>query len=160
MLNKIIVMGRLVRDPESKPTASGISCAAFTLACERDYVPQGQERETDFLDCVAWRGTADFALKHFTKGRMAVVEGRLQIRDWTDRDGNKRRSAEVIADNVYFGDSKRDAAEAGGAYAPPSGGYAAPAAMGGYSAPSDGYSAPMGGDQFAELSDDDGELPF
>ena len=110
---------------------------------------------------MAWRQTAEFVSRFFTKGRMAVVEGRLQLRDWTDRDGNKRRTAEVIADNVYFGDSKRDA-EAGG-YVAPSGGFGAPA--GGYApppaAPSGGYSAPMGGgDQFAELSDDDGELPF
>lgn len=112
MLNKIIVMGRLVRDPESKPTASGISCAAFTLACERDYVPQGQERETDFLDCVAWRCTADFALKHFTKGRMAVVEGRLQINHWTATDGSKRKSAQIAAERVYFADSKPQRGEA------------------------------------------------
>ena len=111
---------------------------------------------------MAWRQTAEFVSRYFTKGRMAVVEGRLQLRDWTDRDGNKRRAAEVVADNVYFGDSKRDA-EAGG-YAAPSGGFGAPS--GGYAPPpapaAGGYAAPMGGgDQFAELSDDDdGELPF
>ena len=112
MLNKIIAMGRLVRDPENKPTASGISCAAFTLACERDYVPHGQEREADFLDCVAWRGAADFALKHFTKGRMAVVEGRLQINRWTATDGSKRKSAQIVAERVYFADSKPQCGEA------------------------------------------------
>ena len=161
MLNKIFIMGRLTRDPELRRTQSGTPVTSFSLAVDRDYKTQSGEKETDFIDVVAWRATAEFVAKYFTKGRMAVVEGRLQLRDWTDRDGNKRRTAEVIADNVYFGDSKRDA-EAGG-YAAPSGGFGAPA--GGYApppaAPSGGYSAPMGGgDQFAELSDDDGELPF
>ena len=161
MLNKIISMGRLTRDPELRRTGSGTAVTSFSLAVDRDFKSQSGEKETDFIDVVAWRSTAEFVSKYFTKGRMAVVEGRLQLRDWTDRDGNKRRTAEVIADNVYFGDSKRDA-EAGG-YAAPSGGFGAPA--GGYApppaAPSGGYSAPMGGgDQFAELSDDDGELPF
>lgn len=161
MLNKIILMGRLTRDPELRRTGTGTAVTSFSLAVDRDFKSQSGEKETDFIDIVAWRSTAEFVSKYFTKGRMAVVEGRLQLRDWTDRDGNKRRTAEVIADNVYFGDSKRDA-EAGG-YAAPSGGFGAPA--GGYApppaAPSGGYSAPMGGgDQFAELSDDDGELPF
>ena len=161
MLTKIIIMGRLTRDPELRRTGSGTAVTSFSLAVDRDFKSQSGEKETDFIDVVAWRSTAEFVSKYFTKGRMAVVEGRLQLRDWTDRDGNKRRTAEVIADNVYFGDSKRDA-EAGG-YAAPSGGFGAPA--GGYApppaAPSGGYSAPMGGgDQFAELSDDDGELPF
>lgn len=161
MLNHIVLMGRLTRDPELRHTGSGLAVASFSLAVDRDFKSQSGEKETDFIDIVAWRSTAEFVSKYFTKGRMAVVEGRLQLRDWTDRDGNKRRTAEVIADNVYFGDSKRDA-EAGG-YAAPSGGFGAPA--GGYApppaAPSGGYSAPMGGgDQFAELSDDDGELPF
>ena len=161
MLNRIILMGRLTRDPELRRTGSGTAVTSFSLAVDRDFKSQSGEKETDFIDIVAWRNTAEFVSKYFTKGRMAVVEGRLQLRDWTDRDGNKRRTAEVIADNVYFGDSKRDA-EAGG-YAAPSGGFGAPA--GGYApppaAPSGGYSAPMGGgDQFAELSDDDGELPF
>ena len=161
MLNKIFIMGRLTRDPELRRTQSGTAVTSFSLAVDRDYKSQSGEKETDFIDVVAWRSTAEFVSKYFTKGRMAVVEGRLQLRDWTDRDGNKRRTAEVIADNVYFGDSKRDA-EAGG-YVAPSGGFGAPA--GGYApppaAPSGGYSAPMGGgDQFAELSDDDGELPF
>ena len=162
MLNKIIIMGRLTRDPELRRTQSGTAVAGFALAVDRDFKDKTTgEKSTDFIDIVAWRQTAEFVSRFFTKGRMAVVEGRLQLRDWTDRDGNKRRTAEVIADNVYFGDSKRDA-EAGG-YAAPSGGFGAPA--GGYApppaAPSGGYSAPMGGgDQFAELSDDDGELPF
>ena len=109
MLNKIILMGRLTRDPELRSTAGGTAVASFSLAVDRDYKPQDGERETDFIDIVAWRSTAAFVHKYFSKGRMAVVEGRLQIRDWTDKDGNKRRSAEVIADSIYFGDSKRDA---------------------------------------------------
>ena len=107
MLNKIVLMGRLTRDPELRRTQSGTAVASFTLAVDRDYKPQDGERETDFIDIVAWRGTAEFVSKYFTKGRMAVVEGRLQVRDWKDKDGAKRRSTEVIADNVYFGDSKR-----------------------------------------------------
>ena len=107
MLNKIILMGRLTRDPELRTTQSGTKVAGFALAVERDYKDQSGEKETDFIDVVAWRGTAEFVSKYFTKGRMAVVEGRLQIRDWTDKDGGKRRSAEVIAENVYFGDSKK-----------------------------------------------------
>ena len=146
MLNRIIIMGRLVRDPELRTTQSGIPVTSFTLAVDRDFKSRDSgEKSTDFIDVVAWRQTAEFVSRYFTKGRMAVVEGRLQIRDWTDKEGGKRRSAEVIADNVYFGDSKRDA-EASGAYAPP------PAA------PSGGYGAPSGG-QFADV-DDDGELPF
>ena len=107
MLNKIVLMGRLTRDPELRRTQSGTAVASFTLAVDRDYKPQDGERETDFIDIVAWRGTAEFVSKYFTKGRMAVVEGRLQVRDWKDKDGAKRRSTEVIADNVYFGDSKK-----------------------------------------------------
>lgn len=107
MLNKIILMGRLTRDPELRRTQSGTAVSAMTLAVDRDFKTQGGERETDFIDVVAWRSTAEFVCKYFTKGRMAVVEGRLQVRDWTDRDGAKRRNYEVVADNVYFGDSKR-----------------------------------------------------
>ena len=107
MLNHIVLMGRLTRDPELRRTGSGIAVASFTLAVDRDYAAQGAEKETDFVDIVAWRNTAEFVSRYFTKGRMAVVTGRLQIRNWTDKDGNKRRSAEVVADNVYFGDSKR-----------------------------------------------------
>ena len=107
MLNKIILMGRLTRDPELRKTGNGTAVTSFTLAVDRDYKPQDGERETDFIDVVAWRGTAEFVFKYFSKGRMAVVEGRLQVRDWTDKDGAKRRSTEVIADSVYFGDSKK-----------------------------------------------------
>ena len=106
MLNKIFIMGRLTRDPELRRTQSGTAVTSFSLAVDRDFKSQSGEKETDFIDVVAWRSTAEFVAKYFAKGRMAVVEGRLQMRDWTDRDGNKRRSAEVIADNVYFGDSK------------------------------------------------------
>lgn len=160
MLNRIILMGRLTRDPELRHTQTGTAVASFSLAVDRDFKDRTTgEKSTDFIDIVAWRQTAEFVSRFFTKGRMAVVEGRLQMRDWTDRDGNKRRSAEVVADNVYFGDSKRDAE--GGGYGAPSGGYGAP---GGYAPPaapaSGGYSAPAGGDQFAELTEDDGELPF
>ena len=151
MLNHITIMGRLTRDPELRRTGTGVAVASFTLAVDRDFGGQGGERETDFIDCVAWRQTGEFVSKYFTKGRMAVVSGRLQIRNWTDKDGNKRRSAEVVADNVYFGDSKRDGDNAGSAYAAP----AAPA-FGGYSAPS--ATAPAS--DFAMLSDDDAQLPF
>ena len=107
MLNHITIMGRLTRDPELRRTGTGIAVTSFTLAVDRDFKSQDGEKETDFIDVVAWRNTAEFVSKYFTKGRMAVVEGRLQIRDWTDRDGGKRRSAEVLAESVYFGDSKR-----------------------------------------------------
>lgn len=155
MLNKIFIMGRLTRDPELRRTQSDTPVASFSLAVDRDFKDKSTgERTTDFIDVVAWRQTGEFVSRYFTKGRMAVVEGRLQIRDWTDKDGNKRRTAEVVADNVYFGDSKRDGD--GGSYSAgySQGGVAAPAAPSGYGAP------PSGGDQFAELSDDDGELPF
>ena len=146
MLNKIILMGRLTRDPELRRTQSGTAVTSFSLAVDRDFKSQNGEKETDFIDIVAWRGTAEFVSKYFTKGRMAVVEGRLQIRDWTDRDGGKRRSAEVIADNVYFGDSKREGGADNG-YAPA---YSAPARSGGYAESS----------AFAEIGEEDGELPF
>lgn len=134
-------MGRLVKDPELRRTQSGIAVASFTVAVDRNYSGKdGGEKETDFIDVVAWRSTADFVSKYFTKGRMAVVSGRLQIRNWTDKDGNKRRSAEVIADNVYFGDSKRD---------------------GDGSSSHDSYSAPPApASDFAVLEDDDAQLPF
>lgn len=108
MLNHITVMGRLTRDPELRRTASGAAVANFTIACDRDITPNGSEKETDFVDIVAWRNAAEFVSKYFSKGRMAVVSGRLQIRSWTDKDGNKRKNAEIVADNVYFGDSKND----------------------------------------------------
>ena len=110
MLNQIIIMGRLTRDPELRRTGSGIAVTSFTLAVDRDFKSNGSEKETDFIECVAWRNTGEYVGKYFTRGRMAVVSGRLQIRIWTDKDGNKRRTAEVIADNVYFGDSRNDSA--------------------------------------------------
>ena len=163
MLNKIFLMGRLARDPELRRTQSGIPVVSFRLAVDRDFKDKATgERSTDWIDVVAWRQTAEFVSRYFTKGRMAVVEGRLQMRDWTDKEGNKRTSAEVVADNVYFGDSKRDGDGGGyssgygqGGYAPAGGGYgAAP------SAPSGFGGSDRETDQFAELSDDDGDLPF
>ena len=154
MLNHITIMGRLTRDPELRRTGSGVAVASFTLAVDRDFGKNDNgERETDFIDCVAWRQTGEFVSKYFTKGRMAVVSGRLQIRGWTDKDGNKRRSAEVVADNVYFGDSKRDG-DSGSSYGGNTYGAAAPS-FGGYSAPA---SAPAS--DFAMLDDDDAQLPF
>ena len=154
MLNHITKMGRLTRDPELRRTGSGIAVASFTLAVDRDFSPRdGGERETDFIDCVAWRQTGEFVSKYFTKGRMAVVSGRLQIRSWTDKDGNKRRSAEVVADNVYFGDSRRDGDNGGSSFG--GNAYSAPApSFGGYSAPA----APAS--DFAMLDDDDAQLTF
>lgn len=108
MLNKIIVMGRFTRDPELRRTPAGTAVASFSLAVERDFKGQNGERETDFIDVVAWRNVGEFVSKYFTKGRMAVVEGRLQVRDWTDTENRKRRTAEIVAENVYFGDSKRE----------------------------------------------------
>lgn len=131
MLNKIFIMGRLTQDPELRRTQGGNAVTSFALAVDRDFKSADGTKETDFIDVVAWRNTAEFAAKYFTKGRMAVVEGRLQMRDWTDKEGNKRRSAEVVADNIYFGDSKREDAPAGN-------------------------SAPT----FEEIEDDDGDLPF
>ena len=113
MLNKIVLMGRLTRDPELRKTGSGTAVTSFTLAVDRDFKTQDGEKEMDFIDIVAWRGTAEFVFKYLSKGRMAVVSGRLQIRNWTDKEGNKRRSAEVVADNVYFGDCKRNVSELG-----------------------------------------------
>ena len=149
MLNHVIIMGRLTRDPELRRTGSGTAVASFTLAVDRDFSPKdGGERETDFIDCVAWRQTGEFVSKYFTKGRMAVVSGRLQIRSWTDKDGNKRRAAEIVVDNVYFGDSRRDEQGGNAAYG------SAPANFGGYSVPS----APAS--DFAMLEDNDAQLPF
>ena len=108
MLNKIVLLGRLTRDPELRQTQSGNSDASFTRACDRDFAAPGAEKDTDFVDIVAWRGTAEFVSKYFSKGRMAVVSGRLQIRNWEDKEGNKRKTAEIVAESVYFGDSKRD----------------------------------------------------
>ncbi len=105
-LNRITIMGRLTRDPELRRTQSGAPVTSFTMAVDRDFKSQSGDKETDFIDVVAWRNTAEFAAKYFTKGRMAIASGRLQIRDWQDNNGNKHRSAEVIADSIYFGDSK------------------------------------------------------
>ena len=143
MLNRIILMGRLTHDPELRRTQSDTPVCSFSLAVDRDYKRDG-EKETDFIDIVAWRSTADFVSKYFTKGRMAVVEGRLQIRDWTDKEGGKRRSAEVIADNVYFGDSK-----------PIDSGSDVPAYDG---EPGAEFGAPPSG--FTPDFGDDGEMPF
>ena len=136
MLNHITIMGRLTRDPELRRTGSGVAVTSFTVAVDRDFGPKdGGEKETDFIDCVAWRSTGEFVEKYFKKGSMAVVSGRLQIRAWTDKEGNKRRSAEVLADNVYFGEAKK-----GDSY-----NTAAP-------------SAPA--QDFAMIEDDDAQLPF
>ena len=108
MLNHIVVMGRLTRDPELRKTASDVSVTSFTVAVDRDFSQQDGQKETDFLDVVAWRSTAEFAAKYFVKGRMAVISGRLQIRNWEDKEGNKRRTAEILAENIYFGDSKKE----------------------------------------------------
>ena len=123
MLNHIVLMGRLTRDPELRRTGSGVAVASFTLAVDRDYAAQGAEKETDFVDIVAWRNTAEFVSKYFTKGRMAVVTGRLQIRNWQDKEGNKRRSAEILADHVYFGEAKRDKTTQGEPQYDPQGGF-------------------------------------
>ena len=142
MLNKIFLMGRLTRDPEMRHTQNGTAVASFSIAVDRDFKDkQSGEKVTDFVDIVAWRSTAEFVDKYFSKGRMAVVEGRLQIRDWTDKDGNKRRSAEVVADSIYFGDSKRDG-DSGGTYHS--------------SGRSSGVN--VSASDFTELGDDDGEL--
>ena len=160
MLNHITIMGRLTRDPELRRTGTGVAVASFTVAVDRDFSGRdGGERETDFIDCVAWRSTGEFISKYFTKGSMIVVSGRLQIRNWNDKEGNKRRSAEVVADNVYFGESKRSS-DSNSAYSNNSYGgntYSAPAApsYGSYSAPA----APAASD-FAMLDDDDAQLPF
>lgn len=176
MLNHIVIMGRLTRDPELRRTGSGIAVASFSVAVDRDFGKnENGEKETDFIDCVAWRNTAEYVSKYVTKGRMVAVSGRLQIRSWTDKEGNKRRTAEVVADNVYFGDSRRDSENGGNAYGANNyggnsyggnsyGGYSAPnpapapapaPSYGGYPAPA---SAPAS--DFAMLEDDDAQLPF
>ena len=131
MLNHIVIMGRMTRDPELRRTGSGVAVASFTLAVDRDFKPSdGSDRECDFIDCVAWRGAGEFVSKYFAKGAIAVVSGRLEVRNWTDKDGNKRRSTEVVAENIYFGERKRTA---------------------------DG-SAPV--QDYAPITDDDAQLPF
>ena len=164
MLNHITIMGRLTRDPDLRRTGTGVAVASFTVAVDRDFAGrESGERETDFIDCVAWRNTGEFVSKYFTKGSMIVVSGRLQIRGWTDKEGNKRRTAEVVADNVYFGESKRTDGGSysnGNSYGGNSYGgntYSAPAApgYGSYAAPA---AAPAS--DFAMLDDDDAQLPF
>ena len=182
MLNHIVIMGRLTRDPELRRTGSGIAVASFSVAVDRDFGGRdGGEKETDFIDCVAWRQTGEFVSKYFTKGRMIVVSGRLQIRSWTDKDGNKRRTAEVVADNCYFGDSKRDdqggsyggntyggGSYGGASYGGNQGGYGS---QGGYGGNNYGQQQPSGfggyaqsasapASDFAMLEDDDSQLPF
>ena len=160
MLNHIVIMGRLVRDPELRRTGNGIAVASFRVAVDRDFAPKdGGERKADFIDCVAWRQTGEFISKYFSKGRMIVVDGRLEMRDLTDKDGNKRRTAEVVADNCYFGDSKRDD-QGGSSYG---GNTYGGNSYGNYGAPSGnygGYSAPAGApaSDFAMLDDDDAQL--
>ena len=185
MLNHIVIMGRLTRDPELRRTGSGTAVASFTVAVDRDFGGQDGQKETDFIDCVAWRQTGEFVSKYFTKGRMIVVSGRLQIRSWTDKDNHKRKTAEVVADNCYFGDSKTDGSQGNqGGYSAPAGGYYGSNATGGsYPNPSGtdrnagygnnygtggqyggyggGYAAPAppnGG--FGVIDDDDAQLPF
>ena len=154
MLNKIFLQGRMVADPELRHTPNGVAIASFRLAVDRDFKDRDTgEKKADFINVVAWRQTCEFVSRFFSKGRMAIVEGRLQIRDYTDRDGNKRTIAEVVADNVYFGDSRKEAE--GGSYAAPGGFGGSPYAP----APGGGYAAAPDIDSFAELSDD-GELPF
>ena len=141
MLNKIIIMGRLTRDPELRRTGSGTAVTSFPLACDRDFKSQSGDKETDFIEVVAWKNTAEFVSKYFSKGRMAVVEGRLQIRDWTDKAGNKRTTAEVVADNVYFADSKRSEPNEN---------------------QKENFNALSGrlSDDFVPISEEDGEIPF
>lgn len=142
MLNKIFIMGRLTRDPELRRTNSGTAVTSFTLAVDRDFKNADGTKDTDFVDVVAWRATAEFAAKYFAKGRMAVVEGRLQMREWQDKDGNKRRNAEVVADNVYFGDSKKEGDSSGG-----------------YKAADKAVDVEPGEGEFAEIEDEE-DLPF
>ena len=141
MLNKIIIMGRLTIDPELRRTGSGTAVTSFSLACDRDFKSQSGDKETDFIEVVAWKNTAEFVSKYFSKGRMAVVDGRLQIRDWTDKAGNKRTTAEVVADNVYFADSKRSESNDN---------------------QKENFNALSGrlSDDFVPISEEDGEIPF
>ena len=150
MLNKIFIMGRLTRDPELRRTQNGTAVAGFALAVDRDYKNADGTKETDFIEVVAWRSSAEFVSKYFAKGRMAVVEGRLQIRDWQDKDGNKRRNAEVVADNVYFGDSKKEGDSSGGSYG---------GSSGGYKAAGKSVDVEPGEGEFAEIEDEE-DLPF
>ena len=184
MLNHITLMGRLVADPELRRTGTGVAVASFRIAVDRDFAPKdGGERKADFIDCVAWRQTGEFISKYFSKGRMIIVDGRLEMRDWTDKDGNKRTSAEIVVANAYFGDSKRDGDQGnsygggntyggnsygGSSYGGNQGGYGSQGGYGGNNygqQPSGGFggyaqpaSAPAS--DFAMLEDDDAQLPF
>ena len=158
MLNHITIMGRLTRDPELRYTQSQTPVASFSLAVDRDFGSRdGGEKQTDFIDCVAWRQTAEFISKYFQKGSMAVVSGRLQIRDWTDREGGKRRSAEVVVDNIYFGESRRRDSGDSGSYG---GNYGSSNSGGESRSYNAGNSSAHSASPFAELDDGDGELPF
>lgn len=165
MLNRITLMGRLTRDPEERLTSSGVHVTNFSIAVDRDFKSDNGEKETDFIDCVAWRHTAEFVSKYFEKGQMAVVSGRLQIRQWTDKEGNNRRTAEVVADNVYFGESKRDK-QANQTYNPPHYDPPAPSPEYFYNANASGVPAAapkfpqQAPGQFEIVDDDDSELPF
>ena len=141
MLNKVVIMGRFTKAPELRRTGSGTAVTSFSLACDRDFKSQSGDKETDFIEVVAWKNTAEFVSKYFSKGRMAVVEGRLQIRDWTDKSGNKRITAEVVADNVYFADSKRSESNEN---------------------QKENFNALSGrlSDDFVPISEEDGEIPF
>ena len=157
MLNHITVMGRLTRDPEMRTTQSGVTVTSFTLACERDFGGRdGADKQTDFIDCVAWRQTGEFVSKYFTKGRMAVVSGRLQSRKWETKEGEKRTSWEVVVDNAYFGDSRRDSDSGRDSYSGNS--YSSSYSHNSYDAGKS--SAPAPSNTFVELDDGDGELPF
>ena len=159
MLNKAILMGRLTRDPELRYTQNNTPVVTFSLAIDRSY-SRGQERQTDFIDIVAWRRTAEFVSQWFTKGMMAVVVGSIQSRRWQDKNGNNRTSIEVVADEVQFGESKRSREANGNA------GYQDNGYQGGYSemqsAPRSvpNFDLPTDGSDFSEISDDDGEVPF
>ena len=160
MLNTITIMGRLVRDPELRRTGSGIAVASFTVAVDRDFAQDGK-KETDFIDCVAWRQSGEFVSKYFSKGSMIVVKGRLQIRSWTDKDGNKRKTAEVVADNCYFGSTKNDSGGSNNnsGYSNSGNGYGDNGMdYGGYAGGS--YTPPQYGGDFAVIDDDDAQLPF
>jgi single-strand DNA-binding protein len=148
-MNHIIIMGRLTRDPELRNTQSGTPVASFSLAVDRPFASKdGGERQTDFIDVVAWRNTGEFVSKYFVKGQMCAVEGRLQIRDWTDKDNNKRRSAEVVANSVYFTESKKSREAALGARSDAKDDYGEP------------YTSPIAGSDFSDIEEDDGDLPF
>lgn len=166
MLNHIVIMGRLTRDPELRRTGSGIAVANFTVAVDRDRNGQDGQKETDFIDCVAWRQTGEFVSKYFSKGKMIVVSGRLQITSFTDKEGNKRKKAEIVADNCYFAESKKESEGAGGYTAPTGGAYDSTLAYAEQLAGKrDGFDYPFPGktvdaSDFAILDDDDGLLPF